>query len=201
MRRQTAFKTLGIVATPFFVLILMTLMSACGPGPTPTPSVTPPITPSASPSPPPLVPTPPAIETHADDEFGINWVNSPYTNPPHPISSQDRTDKAQQTGATWDRWPVYWYWVNQPMRWGEGGENFRWEGDYPLTGGAFDVGRAADADGDQLETLAILDGIPRYYDCAYSTPYPGARSERYDLHPGGEFHHGHRRGPNRRWPG
>jgi len=125
MRRQTTFKGWGIGFALFFALILMTSMSACGPGPTPTPSVTPPVTPSVSPSPPPSVPTPPAIETYGDDEFGINWVNSPYTNSPHPISSQDRTDRAQEAGATWDRWPVYWYWVNQPIRWGEGRENFR----------------------------------------------------------------------------
>jgi hypothetical protein len=176
MRRQTTFKVWGIGFTLFFVLLLMTLMSACGPQPSPTPtptsSTTPSVTPSVSPSPPPSVLTPPAIETYSDNEFGINWVNSPYTNSPHPISSQDRTDKAQEAGATWDRWPIYWYWVNQPMRWGEGMANFRWAGDFNLPEDlTFDIDQAAGADGNQLKTLAILDGIPRYYDCAYPIPY------------------------------
>ncbi|HQH40093.1 MAG TPA: hypothetical protein PLH19_16385, partial [Anaerolineae bacterium] len=169
MRQQITFKVWGSGFTLFFVLTLVTLMSACGPEPTPIPTATPSVTPSPTPSS--SFPPPPVIKTNADAEFGVNWGNSPYTNPPHPLSSPDRTDKAKEAGATWDRWPAYWYWVNQPVRWGEGIENFRWEGDFPLTGEVFNIGEAASADGNELKTLTILDGIPRYYDCAYSTPY------------------------------
>ena len=70
----------------------------------------------------------------------------------------------------WDRWPVEWYWVEQPWL----NQNaFLWSGTFILddTNDKFDLLAAAQgAQGMQalsprINTLAILHGVPRRYDC------------------------------------
>lgn len=147
------------------ILFLATL-AACDTNPPPT--TTP--TPSPSPSPSSTPPGGPPSSTGINDQFGITWSN-------HPVVKRrdaDRVQLAEQAGARWDRWSAFWYWVEQPDRaalWGPG--NFNFEGDftYPDSGNveSFNLREAATGNQGHLNTLVVLDGIPRRYDCTYTS--------------------------------
>ena len=143
-------------------ILFLLALAACAP-PTPTPSPTP--GPSPIPS-----PTPPPASTWVNDQLGVTWGNTPIV----ARRIGDRVGLAQQAGAAWDRWSAFWFWVEQPDRWGYGNFVFS-EGDesftHPDTGEVtwFNIHDAAAGNQDRLDTLTVLDGISRPYDCIATT--------------------------------
>ncbi len=114
-------------------------------------------------------------------QFGINSINPPVNS----ISPSDGFNasfnarniaNASNIGAVWDRWPVQWYWVEQPWI----SENtFLWSGTFPLNNDKFDLLSAAQgAQGmhalfPRINTLVVFHGVPRRYDCTQTLSTTG----------------------------
>ena len=119
-------------------------------------------------------PSGPPMSTWDDEQLGITWSHTPA------VAQRvgKRVDLARQAGATWDRWSAFWFWLEQPHRpdpWGPG--NFVFPGgdetfshpDDPDAVTAFNFYAAAAGSRGRLETLIVLDGIARPYDCIAPT--------------------------------
>lgn len=108
-------------------------------------------------------------------EFGVNGAFQPT----HDFPPDRFVEKLQMIGAVWDRWPARWYWVQRPWEGQEG--DFGFQGTFILdsVNDTFDITGAADANDGRLATLAVLDGVPRMYDCTaeYRDPANTDRSE------------------------
>ena len=154
-----------------FALFLLLALTACQP-PTPTPSPTP----EPSPSPPPAANPPPA-STWVNDQIGVTWSDTPVVQDwdyGHFWRTPERVTLARQGDApwTWDRWSAFWFWVEQPHRptpWGPG--QYHFEGtldavhpDNPKKVAQFNIQEPAAAN---PNTLIVLEGIPRPYDCIH----------------------------------
>jgi len=106
-----------------------------------------------------------------DDQLGVTWGNHPT------LHSDDRSNLLLQPDApwSWDRWSAFWFWVEQPHLsdpWGTG--NFNFSGtfvhpDNPEDRTDFDLTRSASENQGHLDTLVVLDGIVRPYDCIATT--------------------------------
>jgi hypothetical protein len=102
-----------------------------------------------------------------DDQLGVTWGNHPI------LHSDDRSNLLLQSDVpwSWDRWSAFWFWEEQPHRpdpWGPG--NFNFAGtfvhpDNPEDRTDFDLTRSATENQGHVDTLVVLDGIVRPYDC------------------------------------
>lgn len=121
-------------------------LAACGPVPTPTP----------------IPPSP------FDIQYGIANIN-PAQEYDETANSQNIT-RAQELGTQWDRWVIQWFWIDQPWQY----DDFIWSGQFDLNGDQFDVDAASVAAGDMasssIDTLIVLHGVPRKYDCVADPP-------------------------------
>ncbi len=139
-------------------IVSLIILVGCG-TPTPPPPPTPGPTSTPTPAPSSHLPSP---STWVKDQFGAAWANIPVSGQ----RSTARTNLVLQAGASWkwDRWSAFWFWVEQPDRWGAGNLHFP-DGDETFANTTFNLHAPASGNEGHLNTLIVLDGIVRRYDC------------------------------------
>jgi hypothetical protein len=103
-------------------------------------------------------PDPASPTGHPDDRFGFAWASGFYQD----AQNTGKENLAREAGATWDRWPFQWWFIEQP----QGSyqlDEYTWT--HPTEGwqGHFDVAEGVRRDEDNdLQLLGILNGWAPY---------------------------------------